>query len=352
MSATVDIRDMSVDECRSFFVSLGEPPYRANQVLEWVYHALASSYQEMTSIPTYLRRRLSEIAPLEGARVLARKKAREGTVKLLVGFADGNAVETVLMPHDYGLSLCVSSQVGCQMGCVFCASGLSGFVRNLSCGEMIAQLIAGSREAGAGRRVNSVVLMGTGEPLANYEQVLKFIRLINWNRGFGVGYRHITLSTCGLVPGIERLAGEGLPITLSVSLHAPDDETRSAIMKVSQVWGVSDVVRACVDYAERTGRRVTYEYSLIAGVNDSLAHADRLAHLIKGTLCHVNLIPLNPVPETGFARSPRQVVADFSKILTEAGIEVTIRREMGTDIDAACGQLRRRELARGKAGRR
>ncbi len=343
---------MSRDECREFFGSMGEPGYRADQVLEWLYHHRASSFESMTNLPRLLRAKLAEVGPLRPPQVLARNVSPSGdTAKYLMGLADGNAVEAVLMEHDYGLSLCVSSQVGCAMGCAFCASGLGGLVRNLTCGEMIDQVLAASDDVAARRgaaRVSSVVLMGSGEPLLNYDNVVKFIKLLNWDRGFGIGARHITISTCGIVPAIHRLAREGIGVTLSVSLHAPDDATRSSIMKVNEAYPISNLVKACNEYAEIAGRRVTYEYALIAGVNDSLAHAERLAGLLREMLCHVNLIPLNPVPETSYVRPTSSVVGAFAAVLASRGIEATIRREMGCGIDAACGQLRRRwALGRG-----
>ncbi|MDD4791786.1 MAG: 23S rRNA (adenine(2503)-C(2))-methyltransferase RlmN [Firmicutes bacterium] len=345
MIKTVDIKSMSYEECRSFFASLGEPAYRADQVLEWLHGRQVTSYDEMTNLPVSLRRVLAEASPLRAPEVLAVQSSAEGTTKYLIGLADGNAVETVLMEHDYGLSLCVSSQVGCAMGCAFCASGLGGLVRNLTCGEMVDQILAVGLDTAARsqeRRVGSVVMMGSGEPLANYDNVLKFVKLINWQRGYSIGYRRITISTCGIVPGIRRLAREGLPVTLSVSLHAPDDRTRSSLMKINEVYPVGQLIEASADYADSTGRRVTYEYCLIGGVNDSRAHAESLARLVRGTLCHVNIIPLNPVEETGFARPSREAIDVFVSILRSAGIETTVRREMGADIDAACGQLRRR----------
>lgn len=235
------------------------------------------------------------------------------------------------------------------MGCAFCASGIGGLVRDLTCGEMIDQMLAASSDAAErldGMRVSSLVVMGSGEPLLNYDNVIKFIRLVNWDRGFGIGYRHIAISTCGIVPGILRLAGEGMPLTLSVSLHAPDDVTRSSIMKVNAAYPISTLVKACGQYAQITGRRVTYEYALIAGVNDSPAHAERLAGVLRGTSCHVNLIPLNPVPETPYVRPASCVVEAFASALQSRGVEATIRREMGSGIDAACGQLRRRWVSR------
>ncbi len=333
MISTVDIKSMSREECRSFFESAGEPGYRADQVLEWLYRHRVSSYDDMTNLPRLLRAKLAEVAPLRSPEVLARSVSPGGdTTKYLMGLVDGNAVEAVLMEHDYGLSLCVSSQVGCQMGCAFCASGLGGLVRDLTCGEMIDQMLAANDDAAERfdtARISSVVVMGSGEPLLNYDSVIKFVRLANWDRGFGIGARHITISTCGIVPGIMRLAGEGIPLTLSVSLHASDDATRSSIMKVNAAYPISTLVKACSQYAEITGRRVTYEYALMAGVNDSPAHAERLAGMLRGTLCHVNLIPLNPVPETPYVRPASRVVEAFAGALQSRGIEATIRRQMG-----------------------
>ena len=353
MISTVDIKSMSRDECKAFFDSIGEPGYRADQILEWLYGRRVASYEGMTNLPRLLRARLAQIAPLRPPEVLARSVSPEGdTVKYLMGLADEDAVEAVLMRHDYGLSLCVSSQVGCPMGCAFCASGIGGLVRDLTCGEMIDQMLAANSDAVErfdGARISSLVVMGSGEPLLNYDNVIKFIKLVNWDRGFGIGYRHITISTCGIVPGILRLAGEGLPVTLSVSLHAADDATRSSIMKVNAAYPISTLVKACNQYAEITGRRITYEYALIDGVNDSQAHAERLAAVLRGALCHVNLIPLNAVPETPYARPSSHVVEAFADALKSRGIEATIRKEMGSGIDAACGQLRRRWAPRSDA---
>lgn len=342
----MDIMSMNVDEAREFFREHGVPPYRGEQVLGWIHRHGVHHYSEMNNLPSDLRAELGSIAPLPRARVADVRRSADGTVKLLLEFADGNTAETVIMDYDYGVSVCVSSQVGCAMGCAFCASGIGGLVRNLTPGEMLEQVLEASRVAKeAGReRVSSVVLMGSGEPMHNYDGVVKFMSLVNWNKGLAIGYRHITVSTCGIVPGIRRLAAEGIPVTLSVSLHAPDDETRSALMPVNKVYPVAELVAACRDFADVTGRRVTYEYALIRSVNDRPDHARKLIALIRGTLCHVNLIPINPVQEAGLARPEVAVIQSFIGMLTEAGISATVRRELGTDIDAACGQLRRRFL--------
>lgn len=320
-------------------LGLGHPKYRASQVLEWIYSKMAGSYEQMTNLPAELKETLAKAAPIKPPNVMDVKRAKDGTTKLLIGFPDGANAETVLMEHDYGLSLCVSSQAGCKMGCAFCASAMSGYSRDLTSGEMCWQFIEASRIA-KDRRISSVVIMGMGEPLMNYDAVLQFIRVLNWGKGFNIGARRITLSTCGIVPGIERLAGEDLQITLSISLHAPDDATRDRIMPVNKLYNVSEVVGAGKRYADRTGRRVTYEYVMIKGVNDSLSQAAALVKLLKGSLSHVNLIPLNPVPESGLTRSTDATVAAFKKVLEDAGLAVTSRREMGSNIEGACGQLR------------
>ncbi len=342
----MDIMSMSVEEAREFFRGHGLQPYRGEQVLGWIHRHGVHDYVEMNNLPSDLRAELGNIAPLRRASVADVRRSADGTVKLLLEYSDGNTAETVIMDHDYGVSVCVSSQVGCAMGCAFCASGVGGLVRNLTPGEMLEQVLEAAREVrAAGReRVTSIVLMGSGEPMHNYDNVVKFMSLVNWNKGLGIGYRHITISTCGIVPGIRRLAAEGISVTLSVSLHAPDDETRSALMPVNKAYPVDELVKACRDFADVTGRRVTYEYALIRGVNDSSEHAHRLIALIRGSLCHVNLIPINPVQEAGLARPEANVIQSFVDLLTAAGVSATVRRELGTDIDAACGQLRRRFL--------
>lgn len=339
-----NLKDMSLEECRDFFKSIGEPTFRANQILEWIYSNRVDSYDDMTNIPVYLREKLKEKAPLNRPEVLRKLQASDGTAKYLLGLLDGGTVETVVMPHDYGISQCISTQVGCAMKCAFCASGQLGLVRNLNVHEMIDQLLVSNNHLSGDQRIGSLVLMGMGEPLANYDNVIKFIKLANWQKGFGIGWRHITLSTCGLVPQILRLAKEDLQITLSVSLHAPDDETRSTIMPVNKTYPINELMSACRQYADFTGRRITYEYILLQGINDSRRHAIKLAEILKGSLSHVNLIPFNQVDQTEFKRPSDQTVKAFYDELCSLGVDVTIRREMGSDIDAACGQLRRRHI--------
>ncbi|MDI3538302.1 MAG: rRNA (adenine2503-C2)-methyltransferase [Bacillota bacterium] len=342
----IKLKGLSFTELAELIATWGEARYRADQIYTWVFRHLVRSYAEMTNLPVWLRARLEEDTVLETTTVARREfSPATGTVKLLFSLLDGQAVEGVLMRYRNWFSACISSQVGCRMGCRFCASTLGGLARNLEAAEMVDEVVALEREArGAGGRIRSVVLMGTGEPLDNYDNVLRFIHLIAQPQGLGIGYRRITLSTCGLVPGIRRLAREGLPITLSVSLHAPNDELRERLMPVNRSYPLTELLPACREYAEQTGRRVTFEYALIAGVNDSLEHARELVGLLQGFTAHVNLIPLNPVVERKLKRpNPRRVSA-FAAVLKARGIPTTVRRELGTDISAACGQLRHQVL--------
>lgn len=336
------------EELAERLAGLGAPAYRADQVMRWVYHRDARSFEEMTNLPESLRRRLAEVAEVGRLEVTALQRSPDAaTAKLLLRLKDGESVETVLLRHDYGTSVCVSSQVGCAMGCRFCASTRGGLVRSLRAGEMVAEVLEAQSVAGPEVRVSHVVVMGMGEPLANLDAVLRFLRLLHSGEGLGISYRNMTVSTCGLVPQIERLAEEGLPLTLAVSLHAPNDALRSRLMPINRKYPLSELMPACSAYAEKTGRRVTFEYALVAGENDHLSQAQELSQLLRGMLCHVNLIPLNEVPESGFERSSPARVEEFRSILARAGVPVTVRREMGSEIEAACGQLRQRV---GKAG--
>lgn len=341
----VNLKNLLPVELESFLVSLGTEPFRATQLIEWLHRRGVESFAEMSNIPLALRTRLAEVASVSSARKLTEKRAPDGTVKYLFALEDGQAIESVLIKYNYGHSACVSTQVGCRMACRFCASTLGGLVRNLEPAEMLDQVIAINRElAPKGERVGRVVLMGSGEPLDNYEAVQRFLRLLNLPKGLNIGYRHITLSTSGIVPGIRRLAGEGLPITLAVSLHAPTNALRDWLMPINRQYPLEELIPACRAYASQTRRRVTYEYALIKGVNDSLAEAYALARLLKGSLAHVNLIPLNPVPGKDLEPSPSGMVRRFAGYLRERGLPTTVRRELGADIDAACGQLKRRVL--------
>lgn len=340
-----DLKEMGPDDTKVFCERLGEPAYRARQVFRWVHGRGAVDWAVMTDLPVALRERLARVATIGHTRVVERREdRRDGTVKLLLELSDGETVETVLLRHDYGNSACVSTQVGCRMGCAFCASTVGGLVRSLTAGEMVEQVLAVQRNLGPEERVSHVVLMGIGEPLENYDQVVRFLRLVHAPDGLGIGYRHVTLSTSGLVPGIRRLAGEGLPITLAVSLHAPNDELRTRLMPVNRHHPIHELLAACDEYAARTGRRVTFEYALIDGVNDLPELARELGRLLRGRLCHVNLIPLNPSGR-GLAGSSPERVRAFAGILRRYGVGTTVRRELGAGIDAACGQLRRRRTA-------
>ncbi len=338
------LKDMSIDELRGFFISMGEEGYRAEQVMSWMYRHGVRSFSEMTNLSKSLRDRLAQKASLDDPQVLARRDSRDGyATKYLVGLRDGNAVETVVLRYSYGTSICISTQVGCRMACRFCASALGGFVRNLTAGEMMNQiLVAQGGFGGEGDRITHIVLMGSGEPLDNYVETLKFIRLAHHPQGFGIGYRRITVSTCGLVPGIDRLAGEGIPVTLSVSLHAPDDGLRDRLVPVNRVYPLRELIPACARFVDRTGRRITFEYVLLAGINDAPRDARRLAARLEGLVAHVNLIPFNPVRGKANKRPSAEAVDVFRSVLEEEGVSCTVRRELGLDIDAACGQLRRR----------
>jgi len=350
----VPLVGMTLEEMTAFVQELGEPRFRAKQLFQWVYQKGVRSFDEMTNLPAALRAKLAEQALLRLVeREVEQYAAPTETTKFLFRLIDGHKVESVLMQHEWGNSVCVTTQVGCRMGCTFCASTVGGLVRNLSAGEIVDQIVAMKQELPAGERISHVVVMGSGEPLENYDNVLKAIRLMHEPDGLGISYRHITLSTAGIVPGMRRLAEEGLPITLALSLHAPNDELRRRLMPVARIWPLAQVLEAAREYGEKTGRRVTYEYILIEGVNDEPEHAAELARLLRGSLAHVNLIPMNPVAERPQYRRPgADRVNRFKEILESGGIATTVRREMGGDIDAACGQLRGRMLREPGAMRR
>ncbi len=333
-------------ELEALLTALGEPRYRAGQIFTQLHRG--SSPDEMTNIGKATKERLSEVAAYHLPTVRQKLvSALDGTVKYLFELADGHCVESVLMHYEHGTTICISSQVGCAMGCKFCASTIGGRVRNLTAGELVGQVIAAARDSG--ERIGGIVMMGIGEPLDNFDNVVKFLRLVNHPEGQNIGYRHISLSTCGLVDKIDRLAALELPITLSISLHAADDETRSAIMPVNRRYNIAALLDACRRYYAKTGRRISFEYTLIAGKNDAPEAARRLAVLLNRSLrtrtdtmpIHVNLIPVNEVEETGFKRAGKQAVSRFCAVLEENGIRATVRRRLGSDINASCGQLRR-----------
>ena len=346
----VELLSLLPDELTELLVSLGEPKYRAGQIFPQLHKGL--SPDDMTNIGKVTRAKLSEATVYHLPRVERKLvSAVDGTVKLLFSLADGNCVESVIMKYEHGNTICISSQVGCRMGCRFCASTIGGRVRDLTAGELLGQVIAAQKELG--ERIDNIVMMGIGEPLDNFDAVVKFLRLVNEQSGICIGYRHISLSTCGLVDKIDELANLNLPITLSISLHAPDDETRSAIMPINKRWGVDELLAACRRYYSTTGRRISFEYTLISGKNDSIEQAEKLAKLLNSRLrsknetmpIHVNLIPVNEVSETGFVRSGERAVRAFAATLEKRGIRATVRRKLGPDINAACGQLRRAAAA-------
>ena len=335
-----DIRSLSLEELKSLMADLGEKAFRGGQLFSWLHEKTALSYDEMTNLSLPLRKKLAEEYPLASLECLEMQVSKlDGTRKFLFRLPDGHVVESVWMEYHYGNSVCISTQVGCKMGCRFCASTLDGWVRNLSPSEMLLQVYLMQRMME--KRISNVVLMGTGEPMDNYENVVRFIRLLSHEKGLNISQRNVTVSTCGIVPGIRRFAEEGLSVTLALSLHAPNDEKRQALMPIAKRYSLKEVLLACRYYYEKTGRRLTFEYSLVGGNNDSAEDAAQLAALLKGLNCHVNLIPVNPIKERDYVQSGQKVIEAFKNKLEKYGINVTIRREMGRDIDGACGQLRK-----------
>lgn len=336
---SVDLKSLYLDELEDIIKEMGEPKFRGKQIFEWIHNKNVTSFEEMTNLSKSLREKLSENMFITKLEIVDKKVSSDGTQKYLFALEDGNVIESVLMRYSYGNAVCVSTQVGCRMGCAFCASTLNGLEKNLTAGEILSQIYEISRDIG--ERISSVVLMGSGEPLDNYANVIRFIRLVNDKNGANIGQRHITLSTCGLADKIDVLKEEGLQITLAVSLHAPNDEIRNKTMPVSKKYDMDTLLEACKRYSDATKRRVTFEYALIKGVNDSSENAKELASRLKGMLCHVNLIPVNDVKERDFIRSSEESIKNFAAILNGKMIETTIRRKLGSDINAACGQLRR-----------
>lgn len=341
-----DIKSMTLEEMTAFLVEMGEPAFRGKQVFTWL-HRGAASFEEMSDLSKSLREKLEEQCRLTPPTAVRRQISQlDGTIKYLWELFDGNCVESVLMRYHHGNTVCISSQVGCRMGCAFCASTIAGRVRNLTPAEMLDQVIFTQKDSGA--EISNIVLMGIGEPLDNFDAVLRFLELVNHPQGMNIGMRHISLSTCGIIPGIDRLAELQLQLTLSVSLHAPDSETRSKIMPINRAYNVEDLFAACHRYFEKTGRRISFEYAMIDGVNDHDWQADLIARKIRGMPGHVNLIPLNDVVESPFKPSHR--IAAFQKRLESHGITATVRRSLGGDIDASCGQLRRKAIEEQKKG--
>ena len=335
----IDIKSLEPEELSTLFSEIGEKSFRAKQVFKWL-HGGVQSFEEMTNLPASLRNTLDSRCRITVPRI-ARKQvsAQDGTIKYLWELADNNTVESVLMSYEHGNTICISTQVGCRMGCAFCASTLGGLVRNLSPSEMLDQVMFSGLDAG--KRISNIVLMGIGEPLDNFENVIKFLSLVNNPLGMNIGMRHISLSTCGLAENIDKLGVYNLQLTLSVSLHAADDETRSRIMPVNKRFGVERLLKSCDDYFAKTGRRISYEYAMISGVNDSVRHAEIISEKLKGKGSHLNLILLNNVEEREFEPSTAKNIKAFTRVLDKNSINYTFRRRLGSDIDASCGQLRR-----------
>ncbi len=324
-----------------FLVELGQPRYRAGQIFRHL-HSGITSFSEMTDLPKSLRESLEEKCYIADVKIVRRlQSAIDGTVKYLYELYDGEWIESVLMRYEHGYTVCISTQVGCRMGCSFCASGLNGLSRNLTASEMLSQIMAAERDNDI--RVSNVVMMGMGEPLDNFDQSVRFLKLVSDDNGMNIGLRHISLSTSGVVPGIRKLGEYDLPITLSISLHAPNDELRRSIMPVAKRWSIQELMSACKAYQQVTTRRISFEYALIEGVNDTKECALQLAKLMRGLLSHVNLIPANPVKENTFRKPDKQHILQFQAELEKLGVNATVRRTLGADIDASCGQLRRKE---------
>ena len=342
----IDIKSMSLQEVGDLLQSMGQPAYRAKQVFTWL-HKGARSFSEMTNLPKPLRDQLAQTCILTPPKVARKQVSRlDGTIKYLWELADGNCIESVLMRYHHGNTVCISSQVGCRMGCAFCASTIAGKVRDLTPAEMLDQVLFTQLDSGL--EISNIVLMGIGEPMDNLDTVRKFLELVNHPDGMNIGMRHISLSTCGVIPGIRLLADLGLQLTLSVSLHAPDNETRSRIMPINRAYPVEELFTACHDYFRKTGRRISFEYAMIDGVNDHDWQADLIAKNLRGMPGHVNLIPLNDVVESPFKPSRR--IAAFQKRLESHGLTATVRRSLGGDIDASCGQLRRKAMEEARKG--
>ena len=338
----IDLKDFEYDELTEYLLSIGEKKFRAEQIFSWL-HRGAESYEEMTNLSKATREKLEKETYVSTLKIREKYVSQlDGTVKYLFELPDGNCIESVVMRYHHGLTICISSQVGCRMGCRFCASTIGGLYRSLTAGEILNQVIFAQKDIG--ERISNIVIMGIGEPLDNFDNIIKFLHNVNHEKGLNIGYRHITLSTCGVVPKIYDLAEENLPITLTISLHAPNNEIRDTIMPVNHKYKIDELIKACKYYYEKTGRRISFEYSLIHGVNDSTENAADLANLIKGMGAHVNLIPVNKVEERDFEKGSKAEINAFREKLEKMGINATIRRELGSDISASCGQLRKKVL--------
>ena len=338
------IYSLQLHEMQDWLKEQGEPKFRAGQIFDWLYKKRVKNYEDMTNLSKGLRDKLSNSFDITTLNTLVKQTSSDGTIKFLFQLYDGYSIETVLMRHEYGNSICVTTQVGCRIGCTFCASTLGGLKRNLEAGEIVAQVVEVQRALDeTDERVSSLVVMGIGEPFDNYDNLMSFLRIVNHEKGIHIGARHMTVSTSGIIPKIYKFAEEDMQINFAISLHAPNTELRSKLMPINRAYKLPDLMEAIKYYVNRTGRRITFEYGLFGGENDQVEHAEELAQLLKGVKCHVNLIPVNYVPERDYVRTPREQIFLFEKTLKDRGVNVTIRREQGHDIDAACGQLRAKE---------
>lgn len=338
-----NIKDYNLEELKKEFTEMNEKPFRAEQVFKWIYEAKVTSFDEMTNLSLELREKLKQNYTICNFKILRKQESSDGTKKYLFDILDGNAIETVLMSYHHGYTICVSSQVGCKMGCKFCASTGIKFVRSLTSGEIVEQILAVERDNQI--RISNVVFMGIGEPLDNYDNVINAIKIINNQKGINIGARHISISTSGLVPKIYKLAEENIQCTLSISLHATTNEKRSSMMPVNNIYPIEELLQACRDYIDKTNRRISFEYALAKDNNDNLEDAKKLVKLLKGMICHVNLIPINKIENGAYSKSSNENIMKFRDYLNDHGIVATIRRELGSDIEAACGQLRRKNLS-------
>ncbi|MGL4451558.1 MAG: 23S rRNA (adenine(2503)-C(2))-methyltransferase RlmN [Sarcina sp.] len=341
-----DILCMNLEELQTWMIENKENKFRAKQVFDWIYKG-KESFDEMKNIPNETKEKLKENFYLEYPTVIGNLTSiSDGTRKFLLTLKDDNIIECVVMKHKHGNTICVSTQVGCRMGCKFCASTLDGRIRNLTSGEILSEVILATKLLG--ERISNIVLMGSGEPLDNYDEVMKFLELVNAQYGLNIGQRHITLSTCGLVPKIYDMADKQMQVTLAISLHSVTDESRKQIMPIAKKYSIKEIMQACNYYIEKTNRRVTFEYALLKGVNDNVDTANALGNLLKGMLCHVNLIPVNEIKENDFKKPSKEDIEIFRQVLSSYGVEATVRQEKGADINAACGQLRRSHLEKNK----
>jgi 23S rRNA (adenine2503-C2)-methyltransferase len=342
--AKPSIYSLQLEELKTWLQVQDEKPFRAEQIFDWLYKKRAASFEAMSNLSKTLRDKLEASFVMTAMNTIIQQTSTDGTIKFLFELHDGASIETVLMRHEYGNSVCVTTQVGCRIGCTFCASTLGGLKRNLEAGEIVAQVVKVQQALDeSDERVSSIVIMGIGEPFDNYDNMLSFLKIVNHEKGLNIGARHITVSTSGIIPKIYQFADENMQINFAISLHAPNSELRSRLMPINRAYKLPDLMDAVRYYVNKTGRRISFEYGLFGGVNDQVEHAEELARLVKGVKCHINLIPVNYVPERDYVRTPKTQIFKFERTLRDLGVNVTIRREQGHDIEAACGQLRAKE---------